>query len=104
MEEYGVLILKVDRPEKEDVCIIQLMTDKDKLVQEKAVSGSGMIRFEYIMPGNYKLKAIHDTNANGKWDSGNYSSGLLPEKVEFFNAPLNLRANWDMQEEWRLEN
>jgi uncharacterized protein (DUF2141 family) len=102
-EEYGILIVKVRSQEAEGKCIIQLMTDKDILVEEKMVEASGTVKFENIMPGNYKLKAIHDANSNGKWDPGKYNKGVQPEKVEYYKAPLSIRANWDMQEEWILE-
>jgi hypothetical protein len=102
-EEYGILILKVHFNGLEGSCIMQLMTDKDKLIEEKSLSASGTIRFDHLMPGNYKLKAIHDVNSNGQWDTGKYNSGILPEIVEYYKAPLTIRANWDMQEEWQLE-
>ena len=102
-EDYGILILKIIGNGSESPCIIQLMTEKDVLIEEKTIAGTGIIRFEHILPGNFKLKAIHDTNGNGKWDTGDYSEGVLPENVEYYKAPLSIRANWDMQEEWQLE-
>jgi hypothetical protein len=55
------------------------------------------------MSGVYKLKVIYDRNSNGKWDTGNYSKHSQPEKVDYYTAPLNIRANWDQQEEWNLD-
>jgi hypothetical protein len=102
-EDYGILILDVNMTDNKGQTIIQLMTDKDVLLEEKIILASEKIRFGYLLPGNYKLKAIHDLNMNGKWDPGNYREKLLPEMVEYFTLPLSIRANWDQQEEWQLE-
>jgi hypothetical protein len=56
-----------------------------------------------VLPGNYKLRAIFDENSNGKWDAGNYYWRMLPEVVEYYPVTLSVRANWDMQEEWKIE-
>jgi muconolactone delta-isomerase len=102
LEDYGVLILDIKLPDKPGQYIIQLLDDKEKIVQEKILTKSGETRFEYLNPGNYKLKSIADANSNGKWDTGNYKKNLLPEFVEYYPLPLSVRANWDLEEEWLL--
>ena len=102
LEDYGVLILDIKLPDKPGQYIIQLLDDKEKIVQEKILTKSGETRFEYLNPGNYKLKSIADANSNGKWDTGNYKKNLLPEFVEYYTLPLSVRANWDLEEEWFL--
>ncbi len=103
LEDYGVLIVDVKLPEKSGQYIIQLMDEKENVIREKIIITSGLNRFEYLKPGKYKLKSIFDANSNGKWDTGNYKKNLLPELVEYFTLPLSIRANWDLQEEWRLK-
>jgi uncharacterized protein (DUF2141 family) len=102
-ESYGVLIMNIALPEMPGRKIIQLMTDKNVVVAEKTLTGPGLVRFDYLMPGNYKLNAIFDRNSNGKWDTGNYGKNSLPERVEYYPSLLNIRANWDLQEDWQLE-
>jgi uncharacterized protein (DUF2141 family) len=102
LEDYGVLMLDVRFPGKPGQYIIQMLDDKENIIREKILTRSGSIRFEYINPGNYKLKSIYDANANGKWDTGNYKKNLLPETVEYYPLPLSVRANWDLEEEWLL--
>jgi uncharacterized protein (DUF2141 family) len=100
IEDYGVLIMHIFLPDQSSPYIIQLLTEKGNPVDERIITSSGFTKFEYLMAGNYKLKAICDSNRNGKWDPGNYHDKQLPEKVEFYSQPLVIRANWDMQEEW----
>ncbi len=101
-EDYGILIMDITLPESKGQFIVQLMTDKEIVEQQKIIKSSGQVRFEYLMPGNYLLKVIYDSNANGRWDPGNYGRNALPERVEYYTPVLSIRANWDMQEEWQL--
>lgn len=101
-EDYGILVMNVVLPETQGQFIIQLMNDKELILQEKIITNTGLVRFEYLMPGNYKLKAVFDKNANGKWDTGKYRKNALPEKVEYYQRVLSIRANWDLQEDWQI--
>ncbi len=101
-EEYGLLMMNMMVPEEESSYIIQLMTEKEFIISEKIINNNGMISFGSLRPGKYKLKAIHDKNANGQWDVGEYISGKLPESVAYYPLPIEIRANWELQEEWKL--
>ena len=100
-EDYGILLLNVTLPDTSGQYIIQLMSEKEIIIQEYIVTHSGMIRFEFLKPGKYLLKAIFDTNSNSKWDIGKFGQNQLPEKVEYYTPALVIRANWDLQEEWK---
>lgn len=47
---------------------------------------------------------LDDGNRNGKWDPGDYASGLQAEKVYYLNKNFDLKANWehDMDIPWDL--
>jgi hypothetical protein len=96
--------LQVDVSLKDPSCnyIIQLMNEKEKVFDQKSLSASGKIKFEYLFPGKYKVKAIVDRNRNGRWDTGNYSIKLEPETVKYFPKIIEIRANWDVDEVWEL--
>jgi uncharacterized protein (DUF2141 family) len=100
-EDYGTLLLNIILPELQGQFIVQLMTEKEIVVQQKIISSPELIRFDYLMPANYMLKIIFDSNSNGIWDPGNYGKKSLPERVEYYPTALSIRANWDMQEEWQ---
>ena len=103
-EDYGFLFINILLPDSLSTpFIIQLMNEKELIIHQKTIKESGKVKFEYLLPGKYKLKAISDINANGKWDSGRYTTALLPEKVWNFSAPIEIRANWDLQEDWQLK-
>jgi uncharacterized protein (DUF2141 family) len=102
-EDYGILLMDIILPDSRGQSVIQLMTDKEVVLRQNIITTSGLVKFEYLMPGNYKLKAIFDVNSNGKWDTGNYRKNSLPERVEYYTPALSIRANWDLKEEWKLE-
>ena len=55
-----------------------------------------------VTPGAYFLRLTIDSNANGKWDTGNYKEHLQPEEVYYYPKRLRLRANWDLDENWNI--
>ncbi|MBK8498326.1 MAG: Ig-like domain-containing protein [Flavobacteriales bacterium] len=82
--------------------LLQLL-DAQRLVVRSAVSvTSAPVVWQGIAPGNHGLRLIEDANANGRWDTGEWSSGLQPERVWYYNEPLNVRAAWDLGITWEL--
>ena len=45
---------------------------------------------------------MDDTNGNGKWDTGLYADRLQPESVYYFPQMLDVRALWDMRQDWDI--
>lgn len=48
-------------------------------------------------PGTYDVRILYDSNKNGKWDTGHFSSDKKqqPERVVSIPRTLSIRANWD---------
>lgn len=102
-DQYGNLIITVVPNQSGISWIIQLMNNKDVVLKEKIITEKEIIRFEYLNPGNYKLRAILDENNNGYWDTGNYAYKRQAERVVYFGMEIELRANWDYEENWDLK-
>lgn len=83
--------------------IIQLTNDKQEVLIEKAVDKARPIDFEYLETGKYYLRVVHDTNKNGKYDSGVFLKGIQPEYISYFPVPLDVRPGWDLVEEFTLK-
>ena len=49
------------------------------------------------------LKLIYDDNGNHEWDTGNYTEHLQPEKVTYYSKQLEIRGNWEIEEEWIIK-
>mgnify|MGYP003295357427 FL=1 len=59
-------------------------------------------KFEYIKPDTYYARLFIDENGNGIWDTGKYNEKTQPEKVYYFPYDIELRAFWDVEEIWDI--
>ncbi len=97
---YGNVILNLK--DIKDNSIIQLQDSKDKVISEQYADKPITISFNYLLPGNYKLKYIEDKNNNKKWDTGKYLDKLQPEKTEFYTKEIIVKSNWELEIEWAI--
>ena len=82
--------------------IILLTDNSGKTLQELKGVKSGKYRFNYVAPGDIRLRVIEDSNGNGKWDAGDVVMGLQPERAEaYFNERgedlFTTKMNWDFE-------
>jgi hypothetical protein len=99
---YGSVKLTINTAEIKGQYIIQLLDEKENLVRESYIKKGEAVTYEYLHPQLYKLKIIEDENNNGKWDSGDYLQKQQPEKVIYYNGTINVRSNWDLDLEWKI--
>lgn len=83
--------------------ILQLVDPKDDAVREITIMESGTFNFEMLRQGKYRLKAILDTNRNRRWDTGDVVKRKQPERIVYFQKDLDVRPNWDIEEEWAIK-
>ncbi len=82
---------------------ILLLTDASgRTLQEKRDVTTGKYRFNYVSPGEIRLRIIEDKNGNGEWDAGDVLQGLQPERAEaYFNERgedlFTTKMNWDFE-------
>jgi hypothetical protein len=91
---YGTLIVNIDTVTVP--LIIQLMDTKESLLKEVFISEKEEVRFPFLTPGSYKIKLIYDENGNRKWDTGKYIKKIQPEKVQYYEGEIEVRANWEL--------
>ena len=99
--EYGILKLNILLPEAQHM-ILQLLDEKEGVVEERKVVKSNAFIYENLQPGKYKLRMYKDDNNNGLWDTGKFIERRQAEKTYYFKKPLIIRANWDLEESWDL--
>jgi len=102
LSDYGNLYIDIEVADTTTNHIIQLFKD-EIVLHEYMISEDQRIGYEFLDPGDYKIKVIYDENNNHKWDTGNYIDKLQPERVEYFKSTITIRANWDLEELWVLE-
>ena len=81
-----------------------LYKDKNGEVKYEMVSKKNSnIDFNNIDPGKYFIRIIFDKNENNIFDSGNYLRKIKPEKVIYFPDEIDVRAGWDLIQEFILK-
>jgi uncharacterized protein (DUF2141 family) len=99
-EDYGVLYVKISGNERTGFG--ELLDASDKVVR-KAILKEDELAFEDLKPGKYYLRYIEDLNGNGVWDPGNYSQGLQPEKVYYYETFIDIRKYDEIEEPWNIK-
>lgn len=82
--------------------IVQLTDEKGKMVREVYATEQRIIEFNNIDPAKYWVRVLFDDNKNGKWDTGNYLKKIQPEEVIYFLKLLEVRANWELEENFSV--
>lgn len=99
-EDFGNLTIEYIAKDTLYFRIIQIINEKNQVINEISVKGNKKIIFNNLKPGSYSLKVIVDENKNGKWDTGNYLLKIQPEKTYNFPSKVNIKAYWDVEERW----
>ncbi|MBK6962546.1 MAG: Ig-like domain-containing protein [Bacteroidales bacterium] len=100
--ETSYLKILTTLPEQGNNYVIQLLGDKEKVLEQQVISENTTLDFRYLRPGKYRIKVIYDENRNGLWDTGNYLKKRQPEYVNYHPKEFELRANWTLEEDWTI--
>ena len=102
LEDYGNVYLNVIR-NSESQYILQMVNSNNEIVRKyNSINSDGIYNFELVKPGKYIFRMIRDNNRNKEWDTGNYLKKIQPEEVYYSNFELEIRANWDFNETFNL--
>jgi len=100
-EDYGLLAIHLQEWPNIDL-IVELLNDKGKLVKRDIKQdGNSDIAYDLLVPGKYSLRLIVDENGDGKWSTGNLKEKIQPEIVYYFPKPIEVRANWEIDYDWK---
>ena len=98
--DYGNVVLRFSNLDLSKHPVLQLVQG------EEVKSSYPLTQMEwsnkFVTPGEYDIRILFDDNNNGKWDPGNYSKKLQPEKAITLTQKLSIRANWDNERDIKL--
>ena len=78
-----------------------MLSTSDQVIASKKAQAKGTL-IEYLKPGDLYIRAYIDENQNGVWDMGDINSRRQPEPVFYYPKKLTLKANWEFEETWNL--
>ncbi len=97
-DEYATVLFSIPQMAGTPV-IVELLNTQDQPVKRISTS-DGNAKFFYLKPNTYYARLIVDTNGNGRWDTGDYASGLQPEQVYYYTEKIECKAKWDLSLTW----
>ena len=83
--------------------IVQLVSRVGEVKYERYIKKVEPIEFTNIDAGKYYIRIIYDSNQNGQYDSGSFLERRMPERVSYFPEELDVRAGWDLIQEFILK-
>jgi len=99
-EDYGSVKAKLTGYEGD--VIIQLLGEREKVLQEAISKSPGEVKFGLIDKGRYRMRAIYDIDSSRIWTTGDFSLMRNPEPVTYYPGELEVKINWDLEQDWNL--
>ena len=82
--------------------IVQLTNEQGKVLRESYLTEEAAVNFPNLQPGSYTLRLIEDENGNRQWDTGSYLQRRQPENVIYYPQPIEIRANWELEQTFTI--
>lgn len=100
-DEYCSIAFNIHGEDPSVPLFAELLSPSDNAVAVRPVV-DGKVVFRYLAPGKYYARVIEDYNGNGEYDTGDYENGLQPEVAYYYPKVVNIKKNWDKEEDWDL--
>jgi uncharacterized protein (DUF2141 family) len=99
-KQAGHLLLRIELPYTEHQSVILLKELTGKTIRTLVARDSSVVHLDggLLPAGSYFIEVIDDVNNNGIWNSGNFSTKTLPEKIFKSTKPILIKENWDAEE------
>lgn len=98
--DYGHVVLRFSNLDLSKNPVLQLVQGEE--VKKSYPLSATEWSNKFVNPGDYEIRILFDDNKNGKWDHGDYSKKLQPEKVITLKDKLAIKANWDNERDIKL--
>ena len=99
LEDFGTLFVSLRHADT--TAVVQLLNTSGNVERQVNIR-DGRAEFYYVRPGNYYLRCYLDRNRDGKWTTGDWTTHTEPEAVFYSPKLLEVKANWDLNEDWDL--
>ena len=97
LADYGNLTVSLQNVKRFPV-IVDLTNEKGNVLATEYSEGNTKVEFNLVEPSLFTLRLIYDDNKNKEWDSGNFLEKRQAEEVVYFSKPIDVRANWDVEQ------
>jgi hypothetical protein len=91
--DYGSLLLRFKNMDLNRHPVIQFLSG-ETIKYSSPITAAEWSK-KLFLPGEYEIRILFDSNQNGKWDPGNYSLKLQPEKAFSLPQKISIKADWE---------
>ncbi len=98
--DYGTLLLRFTNIDLSKYPVIQFLEGDNIKFSFPLVSAEWSNKL--FPPGEYAIRILYDLNNNGKWDPGNYSKKIQPEKALQLPQKIAVKADWENERDIKL--
>lgn len=98
--DYGNVVLRFSNLDLAKHPVLQFVQGEE--VKKSYPLSTAEWSNKFVVPGEYEIRILFDDNNNGKWDPGDYSKKLQPEKAITLTQKISVRANWDNERDIKL--
>jgi len=99
-EELGTLTFKAVA-DSAKAMILQILEENDRILLERPFRDSTIVLLKNTFPRKLKAFVIIDEDGNGAFTTGDFYEGRQAEKRVPYREELEIRANWELELEWR---
>lgn len=99
--DYCSLLFHISGIPQGEPAFVELLNQSDAVQRAATVSNSDAF-FPFLAPGKYFARIVMDSNSDGLYTTGNYDLGLQPELAYYYPKAINIKKNWDKEENWDL--
>lgn len=99
LENYGSISGALNPTTANTSYIVQLIHPETKEIIYETKTMKNFV-FPYVEPYTYEMRAIEDSNQNGRWDIGNFKTRIKPEAIYFFPTKIKIKANFQLTDLW----
>lgn len=101
--DYGNLRVTLKNVDRFPI-ILELLDSKGVVLASQTSDNKNVLDFDLINPLIYTLRIIYDDNKNGIWDTGDFLSKTIAEQIIYMVEDVDVRANWDVNQEFDVGN
>lgn len=102
VSDFGNLRVRLENVKRFPV-ILELLDKDGKILASEYSEKQTVMDFNLLDPNTYTLRLIYDDNKNQRWDTGNFLRKEQPEEVIYFQGEVDVRANWDVDQAFKLD-
>lgn len=102
-EDLGELILKLQFADEMKFNVFQLYDKNGKEVYRARNIQPGELRIPNLTAGEYTASFLHDRNNNGLFDPAIFNNKTSSERVYKLAARMNVRSNWELRQNWTIQ-